>query len=182
MNGAAWLADARKRFVESKSQCDRALAQVPFEQWTHQLDPLSNSIATILLHMSGNMLSRWSDFLTSDGEKPDRDRDGEFVNPRELTREQLLDRWERGWACLFAALDGLTPDDLDRTVTIRTKPLTVHSAINRQLQHCGVHQGQIVLLAKHLVGERWSTLSVARGASKAFNAAMASGEDPHAKS
>ncbi len=182
MNGTLWLADARKRFVESKSQYDRALAQVPFERWTYQLDPFSNSIATILLHVSGNMLSRWSDFLTTDGEKPDRDRDAEFANPRELTREQLLDRWERGWACLFAALDGLTEADLDRTVTIRTKPLTVYSAINRQLQHYGVHQGQVVLLAKHLVGEKWSTLSVARGASKAFNDAMASGADPHAKS
>ena len=181
MNGALFLADVRKRYAESKEQCDGALAQVPFERWTHQLDPLSNSIATIMLHMAGNMLSRWTDFLTTDGEKPGRDRDGEFDNPSALSREQVVARWEAGWACLFAAIDGLTPDDLERTVTIRTKPLLVHAALTRQLQHYALHQGQIVLLAKHLVGERWNTLSVARGASKAFNQQMASGADPHAK-
>lgn len=179
MNGTLWLADVRKRFSDSKDQCDRALAQVPFERWTHQLGPESNSIATIMLHMAGNMLSRWTDFLTTDGEKPDRDRDAEFENPEALSREQLLARWEAGWACLFSAIDPLTDADLDRTVTIRTKPLLVSAAITRQVQHYGVHTGQIVLLAKHLVGESWSTLSVARGASKAFNQAMAGGEGEH---
>lgn len=183
MNGTLWLADVRKRYSDSKDQCDRAIAQVPFEQWTHQLGPESNSIATIMLHMSGNMLSRWTDFLTTDGEKPNRDRDGEFDNPTALTKEQVLDRWEQGWACLFAALDGLTEEDLDRTITIRTKPMLASAAVSRQLQHYGVHTGQIVLLAKHLVGPtEWKTLSVARGASKAFNEAMARGEAPHAKS
>lgn len=182
MNGMLWLADVRQRYADSKAQCDRAIAQVPFEQWTHQLGPESNSIATIMLHMAGNMLSRWTDFLTTDGEKPNRDRDGEFENPTGLTREQLLARWEEGWACLFAALDGLTEDDLDRSITIRTKPMLVSAAISRQLQHYGVHTGQIVLLAKHLVGgANWKTLSVARGASKAFNEAMARGEDPGPK-
>lgn len=182
MNGMLWLADVRKRYSDSKDQCDRAIAQVPSEQWTHQLGPESNSIATIMLHMSGNMLSRWTDFLTTDGEKPNRDRDGEFDNPTALTKEQILDRWEKGWACLFAALDGLTEEDLDRTITIRTKPMLASAAVSRQLQHYGVHTGQIVLLAKHLVGPaQWKTLSVARGASKAFNEAMARGEDPHAK-
>lgn len=178
MNGEAWLKDTRKRFSESKDQCDRALAQLMFEQWLHQLGPESNSIATIMLHMAGNMLSRWTDFLTSDGEKPDRDRDAEFDNPTTLTREALLARWESGWACLFAAIDPLTEADLDRTVTIRTRPLLVSAALTRQLQHYGVHTGQIVLLAKHLAGAQWNTLSVKRGGSRAFNQSMASVSDP----
>ncbi len=172
MNGSIYLADALQRFHESKDTCDRALAQVPFEQWQRRLDPESNSIVTLMLHMSGNMLSRWTDFLGSDGEKPDRDRDAEFEDPAAVSREALLARWEAGWACLFEALEGLRETDLDRTVTIRSKPLAVSSAINRQLAHYGYHAGQLVFLAKHLAAGPWRSLSVPRGGSAAFNAAM----------
>jgi hypothetical protein len=172
MDGNTYLADAIKRFRESQTQCDRAIAQVPFERWSHRLDPESNSIATLMLHLSGNMLSRWTDFLATDGEKPDRNRDSEFEDPDTLSREALVRRWSGGWACLFATLSALTEADLARTVTIRSQPLTVMEAINRQLTHYAHHAGQIVLLAKHLAGREWQTLSVPRHGSAAFNAAM----------
>jgi len=172
MDGDAYLADAIKRFREAQSQCDRAIAQVPFELWSRRLDPESNSIATLMLHLSGNMLSRWTDFLTTDGEKPDRDRDAEFENPATLSREALLERWSAGWACLFHALSGLSAEDLGRTVTIRSQPHTVMEAINRQLAHYALHTGQILFLAKHLAGPAWKTLSVPRHGSAAFNASM----------
>ncbi len=172
MDGTIYLSDAVKRFREAQSQCDKALAQVPFELWSQRLDPESNSLVTLMLHMSGNMLSRWTDFLDSDGEKPDRDRDAEFEDPETLSREALLERWSRGWACLFDALSGLTEKDLERTVTIRSQPLGVVEAINRQIAHYAQHAGQIVFLAKHLAGGRWKTLSVPRHGSAAFNAAL----------
>lgn len=172
MNGDLYLADALKRFREAQAQCDRALAQVPVERWTHRLDPESNSLATLMLHLSGNMLSRWTDFLTTDGEKLDRDRDAEFEDPATFDPEALRARWERGWTCLFGALEGLTAADLDRTVAIRNEPHTVLEAINRQLAHYPYHAGQLVLLAKHLAPGPWQTLSVARGGSRAHNAAM----------
>ncbi len=179
MNGDLYLADALKRFREAKFQCDRALAQVPVERWTHRLDPESNSLATLMLHLSGNMLSRWTDFLTSDGEKPDRDRDAEFEDPEAFDPAALRTRWERGWACLIGALEGLTGADLDRTVTIRHEPHTVLEAINRQLTHYPYHAGQLVFLAKHLAAGPWQTLSVARGGTRAYNAAMM-GDRPRA--
>jgi hypothetical protein len=172
MNGSAYLADVVRRFHEAQDQCDRAIAQVPFERWGQRLDPGSNSITTLMLHLSGNMLSRWTDFLTTDGEKPDRNRDAEFEDPDGLTREALLDRWWRGWECLFCALSGLTEADLDRTITIRSKPHTVVEAINRQLAHYAHHAGQVVSLAKHLAGADWKTLSVPRGGSAAFDATL----------
>jgi hypothetical protein len=171
MNGDRWLADVTQRFRELKSQCDRALAQVPFERWNDRIDPGSNSLVTLVLHLSGNMRSRWTDFLTSDGEKPDRDRDTEFEDAA-LDRGDLLARWEAGWECLFGALAGLGDADLQRTILIRAQGHTVFQAINRQLAHYAVHTGQIVLLAKHLAGPAWSTLSVPRGGSGAFNASM----------
>jgi hypothetical protein len=171
VNGALWLADVEKRFRELQSQCDRALAQVPFERWGQRLDPDANSITTLMLHLSGNMRSRWTDFLTSDGEKPDRARDTEFEDAT-LDREALLQRWQAGWDCLFGALAGLGDADLERTVLIRAQPHTVFEAIDRQLAHYAVHTGQLVLLAKHLSGPAWSTLSVSRGGSGAFNAGM----------
>ena len=161
MNGTAYLADVIERFRELQQQCDRAMAQVPYEQWSHRLDPGSNSIVTLMLHLSGNMLSRWTDFLTSDGEKPTRDRDSEFEDTA-LSREALLARWEEGWACLFRALTSITEADLDRIVTIRSKPHSVVEAINRQLTHYGAHTGQMIFLAKHLVGPAWHTLSIPR--------------------
>ena len=171
MNGSIYLADVKRRFHESKDQCDRSLAQVPFERWSFRLDPGSNSLETLILHLSGNMLSRWTDFLDSDGEKPDRDRDAEFEDAA-LPKADLLARWERGWACLFDAIEGLTEADLDRTILIRAQPLSVVSAINRQLAHYAHHAGQVVMLAKHLAGPAWHTLSVPRGGSGAFNAKM----------
>jgi hypothetical protein len=168
MNGDLWLADVTKRFLELKAQCDGALEQVPFERWNARLDPGSNSLVTLVLHVSGNMVSRWTDFLTTDGEKSYRDRDAEFEDAP-LTRDQLLARWEAGWACLFGALAGLTDADLERDVLIRAQPHKVFAAIDRQVSHYAVHTGQMVFLAKHLVGPAWKTLSIARGGSGAFN-------------
>lgn len=179
MNGTVYLADAIRRFREAQAQADGALAQVPFELWSHRLDPGSNSLTTLLLHLSGNMSSRWTDFLQSDGEKAQRDRDSEFEDPEALSQEALLERWSRGWSCLFEALAGLTDQDLERTITIRTRPLQVVEAINRQLAHYPYHVGQLVLLAKHLAGTRWQTLSVPRHGSTAFNAAMAAPSHEH---
>jgi len=173
MDGSIYLADAIRRFRETRSQCEGAFGQVPFEGWNRRLDPGCNSIVTLMLHLSGNLLSRWTDFLTSDGEKPGRDRDAEFEDPGGLGREALLDRWGRGWSCLFQTLEGLTEADLDRTVLIRAQPHSVVEAINRQLTHYAYHAGQMVFLAKHLAGASWRTLSVPRGRSAALNAAMA---------
>ncbi len=172
MDGQAYLADAIKRFKETQAQCEGALAQVPFERWGHRLDPESNSLITLVLHLSGNLRSRWTDFLTSDGEKPDRDRDSEFEDPAGLTQEALMAQWTAGWTCLFAALSGLSEADLERTVSIRNRPHTVVEAINRQLTHYAYHAGQVVFLAKHLAGPGWTTLSVARGGTRALNTAM----------
>ena len=171
VNGESWLADVTARFRELKSQCDRALAQVPIERWGYRIDPQANSIVTLMLHLSGNMRSRWTDFLSRDGEKPDRDRDAEFEDAA-LGREELLARWEAGWACLFGALEGLADADLERDVLIRAQPHKVYAAIDRQLAHYAVHTGQLVLLAKHLAGPAWATLSVPRGGSGAFNASL----------
>jgi hypothetical protein len=159
--GAAYLADARKRFEEARSQAERALAQLPYERWGERLDPGSNSLVTLMLHISGNQLSRWRDFLTADGEKPDRDRDAEFEDAS-LSHDELLARWERGWGTLFAAIDALGEDDLLRTVTIRGEPHTVVQAVNRQIAHYALHVGQMLFLAKHLAGAAWRHQSLPR--------------------
>lgn len=172
MDGQAYLSDAIKRFRETRSQCERALAQVPFERWGERLDPESNSLVTLLLHLSGNLKSRWKDFLTTDGEKPDRNRDAEFEDPGTFTQEELMARWAEGWGHLFAALESMTDADLARTVTIRGQAHSVVEAINRQLTHYAYHAGQLVFLAKHLAGPAWTTLSVPRGGTAAFNEAM----------
>ena len=171
MDGAAYLKDVTYRFSEARRLCDRALAQVPFERWGERLDPESNSLVTLILHLAGNMRSRWTDFLTSDGEKHDRNRDAEFEDAAHLSREALLERWESGWKCLFDGMASLTEDDLERVITIRAEPHTVVAAVDRQLTHAWYHTGQMVFLAKHLTGGRWQTLSVPRGGSGAFNAA-----------
>ncbi len=168
MDGDAYLADVVKRFREIRQQCEGALAQVPFERWSERLDPGSNSLVTLVLHLSGNMLSRWSGFPDADGEKAGRDRDAEFEDST-VSREELMARWERGWACLFDALAPLRDADLGRTVTIRAQPHTVVQAIQRQLAHYAQHAGQVVFLAKHLTGPAWRTLSVPRGGSAALN-------------
>ena len=170
--GETYIADVVKRFQDTKKQADRALGQVPYEKWSTRLDPGSNSLATLILHIAGNQLSRWTHFLTSDGEKPDRDRDSEFEDAS-LSREQLVARWERGWATLFDALRELREQDLTRTVRIRDEPHTVIEAINRQLGHYALHVGQILFLAKHLAGAAWQSQSIPRGASAEFNAASA---------
>ena len=145
------------------------------EQLLAALDPETNSIATIVKHMSGNMRSRWTDFLTTDGEKPSRDRDQEFVDPP-ATREALMDAWEDGWARLFAALEPLSDADLARTVTIRGEAHSVMQAINRQVAHYSLHVGQIVMLAKHFARDRWQPLSVAKNQSAEFNRQVTLGE------
>jgi len=151
------------------------MAQCPDEGLFAVLDGESNSIAIVVKHMAGNMRSRWTDFLTTDGEKPDRHRDTEFDEPP-ATRAELLAMWEAGWSCLFAALEPLSDADLSRTVTIRTEPHSVMQAINRQIAHYSYHVGQIVYLAKHFSGERWKALTVPKRESAEFNAAVASGE------
>jgi uncharacterized damage-inducible protein DinB len=170
-----YLDDMVTQFRKLEQQSERALAQVSDGQLTATLDAESNSIATLVQHMAGNLRSRWTDFLTTDGEKPDRDRDSEFevgsLDPARA-RAELLARWEEGWECLFTALGSLTAGDLMRTVTIRGEPHSVPQAIHRQLAHQAYHVGQLVLLAKHFAGPRWQTLSVPKGKSREHIAAM----------
>ena len=166
--------DATLRELRSlKRATERALAQIPDESFFGALDAESNSIAVLVKHIAGNMRSRWSDFLTTDGEKPDRHRDSEFVIAPGDTRVALMERWEQSWKILFATLESLGPADLERTVTIRTEPYTVVGAVQRSLAHYSDHIGQIILLAKHFAGEKWQTLSVPRGKSEEVNAAFA---------
>jgi hypothetical protein len=167
--GRHYLADALGEFRKYKKFAEKAIAQVPEEDWFRRLDPESNSLALVLKHISGNMRSRWTDFLTTDGEKPDRDRDSEFEQFDADTKEAVLARWEAGWRLLFDALDPLIGDDLQRTVTIRGEPHTVLQAINRQLTHYASHVGQFVFIEKHLAGPRWQTLSIPRGKSRQFD-------------
>ncbi len=151
------------------------MAQVTDEQLLSVLDEEMNSIAVIVKHMAGNMRSRWTDFLTTDGEKPDRHRDSEFEEPPQ-TREALMKMWEQGWERLFKALEPLSDADLSRTVTIRGEPHSVMQAINRQIAHYAGHIGQIVLLAKHFSHDKWESLSVARGKSVEYTGAVRAGK------
>jgi len=167
---ALYLTDIVSQFKKLKDLADRALAQVRDEDLFATLDPESNSLAMLMQHMAGNLLSRWTDFLHSDGEKPDRDRDAEFVIAPGTTREQLHGRWEEGWRCLFQALAALSEEDLTMTVLIRAEPHSVVKAIDRQLVHHGYHTGQVVFLAKHLASDHWQSLSVPRGGTRDFNA------------
>ncbi len=160
--GARYLEDVVRNLGRMKALAERGAAQVSDEQFFATLDAEANSIAIVMKHMSGNMRSRWTDFLTSDGEKPDRNRDAEFELEPGTTRARVLEWWEAGWRCVFDAVGALSADDLDRTVRIRGEPLTVLEAINRQLTHYAYHVGQIVLLAKHLRGSEWRTLSIPR--------------------
>jgi uncharacterized damage-inducible protein DinB len=158
-----------------KKLAERAMEQVTDEQLFTSLDEEANSIAIVVKHMAGNMRSRWTDFLTTDGEKAGRDRDSEFVDPP-ATREALLETWEDAWARVFQALEPLSDADLGRTVTIRGEAHSVMQAINRQASHYAYHVGQIVLLAKHFAHERWQSLSVPRNRSAEFNQRVAAGE------
>jgi hypothetical protein len=164
-----------QEFQYHKSLAERAVAQISDEQLHATLDANTNSVLLIMKHLAGNMLSRWTDFLTTDGEKPNRDRDCEFVAPA-ATRAALLADWEAGWACVFQALEPLTDADLSRTVTIRGEAHSVMQAIHRQIAHYAHHVGQIVLLAKHFAHDHWQSLSVPRNRSAEFNRRVASGE------
>jgi len=171
----SYIEDSLAVFRQYKQLGDKAIAQVTDEQLFASLDEESNSIAIIVKHLTGNMRSRWTDFLTSDGEKPTRNRDSEFVDPPK-TREALVQGWDQGWVCVFSAIEPLTDADLSRTITIRGEEHSVMQAINRQVAHYAMHLGQIILLAKHYAGAQWQTLSVARNRSSEFNRKVAAGE------
>jgi hypothetical protein len=171
----SYLKDTADLFRYYKRLGDRAMQQTPDEGLFATLDAESNSIAIIVKHLSGNMRSRWTDFLTTDGEKPDRNRDSEFEAPP-ATRIGLLDMWEAGWKLVFDSLAPLTEADLGRTIPIRGEAHSVMQAINRQLTHYAYHVGQIVYLAKHFAGPEWKSLTVPRGKSAELNAKMASGK------
>jgi hypothetical protein len=171
----SYVEDSKAIFRQYKKLAESAMAQVTEEQLTAELDPQSNSIATIVKHLAGNMSSRWTDFLTSDGEKPTRNRDSEFEEPP-ATRSEVMAVWDSGWRCLFDALDGLSDADLSRTITIRGEAHSVMQAINRQVGHYGYHCGQIVFLAKHLQSANWKCLSVPRKQSEEFNRRVLAGE------
>ena len=167
-----YLSDAIQSFRNYKKLAERAIEQVSDEEFFAAIDAESNSLGVIVKHIAGNLHSRWRDFLTTDGEKPDRNRDTEFEMIGD-TRESLMDFWERGWQTLFDSLERLTEDDFARTVNIRGEPHTVVEAINRQLTHYSYHVGQIVFLAKHLKSSGWRNLSVPRNRSADFNRHLA---------
>ena len=171
----SYVEDSIALFRFYKKMAEGAMEQVTDEQLFATLDDEMNSIAIIVKHMTGNMRSRWTDFLTSDGEKPDRNRDTEFVEPP-ATRQELLKRWNEGWDSVFHALDPLTDSDLERKVTIRGEPHSVMQAINRQIAHYAYHCGQIVFLAKHFKANEWKSLSVPRNRSAEFNRKVLAGE------
>lgn len=164
-----YLEDAISNFRGYKKLAEKAIEQTSDDEFFRALDEEANSIAVIVKHMVGNMLSRWTDFLTTDGEKPDRNRDMEFVITPETTRDEMLAQWEKGWACVFGAIESLQPEDLMKTVLIRGEAHTVVKAINRQMTHYGYHIGQIVFLAKHFKSTGWKSLSIPRNRSAEFN-------------
>jgi len=165
------LADMRTQFARLRSTAERAMAQVGDDDFAKMLDTENNSIAILVKHVSGNLRSRCTNFLTADGEKPDRDRDGEFVLQPHDTRARLLKEWAAAWDLLGGTVEALTPDDLQQTIYIRAEPHMVSQALSRHLGHLAYHVGQIVLLAKHWVGSEWQTLTIPRGQSKAFTQA-----------
>src|SRR5271167_4054662 len=171
----SYIEDSLSLFRQYKRLSERAMEQVTDEQLFAVLDDESNSIAIIVKHLSGNMRSRWTDFLTSDGEKPDRDRDSEFEAPPK-TREELLALWESGWQLAFDALAPLTDADLSRAAYIRGEAHSVMQTIHRQVAHYSYHIGQIVYLAKHFAGPDWNALTIPRRKSAEFNAKVAAGK------
>jgi hypothetical protein len=163
---AAYLTESIKCFRAYKKLGEGALAQVRDDEWSRLIDPEANSIALVVKHMAGNMRSRWTDFLTSDGEKPDRNRDQEFIQDATVNRERVvMEWWEAGWKHVFDAMESLKPEDLGSKVYIRGQEHTVLQAINRQIAHYCYHVGQIVLLAKHYRGTEWKSLSIPKGQS-----------------
>lgn len=168
-----FLDDAIKTFRDYKELADKSFEQLTDEEFFVSLDEESNSIGVIVKHMAGNMISRWTDFLTTDGEKPGRNRDMEFVLTPQTTRDELLARWEEGWRAVFNAVEPLRPEDIERKVFIRGEEHTVVKAIMRQLTHYAYHIGQIVFLAKHFRSSDWKSLSIPRNRSAEFNAYLA---------
>jgi hypothetical protein len=165
-----YIEDSLVLFRQYKKLAEKAVDQVSDEELFRVIDPEANSIAVIMRHMAGNMRSRWRDFLTSDGEKADRNRDQEFELPGDASRECVMAEWEEGWALAFAALEPLSESDLTKKVLIRGEAHSVMQAINRQVAHYAGHVGQIILLAKHYRSTEWKTLSIPRGKSAEFNA------------
>jgi hypothetical protein len=165
---AHYLEEARRQLRGHKRMGEGAMSELRDEDFFVTLDPEANSVAILVKHLAGNMRSRFTDFLTSDGEKPDRFRDREFEIGPSTTRAGVMKWWEEGWACVFTAIDELKPEDVMHTVTIRDEPHTVLQAVNRQIAHYAAHLGQIVFLAKHLRSSEWKTLTIARGKSEAF--------------
>ncbi|MBZ5662307.1 MAG: DUF1572 domain-containing protein [Acidobacteriia bacterium] len=172
---SSYVKDATDVFRVYKRLGDRAMEQAPDKALFAALDAESNSIAIIVKHVAGNLRSRWTDFLTSDGEKPDRDRDSEFEAPPK-TRAELMELWESSWKTLFDSLAGLNDADLTKTITIRGEAHSVMQAINRNITHTAYHVGQIVFLTKHLAGSKWTALTIPRGKSAQFNAKVSTGK------
>src|SRR5579859_3374569 len=168
---AHYLEEARKQFRGHKRMGEAAMAQLRDEDFFVTLDPESNSVAILVKHLAGNMRSRFTNFLTTDGEKPDRFRDREFETADLKTRADLMRVWEDGWGIVLGTIESLKPEDVMKTVTVRGEPHTVMQAINRQIAHYAQHTGQIVFLAKHLRGSEWKTLSIPRGKSEEFKVA-----------
>ena len=169
MDNGAYLADVIRGFQNYKTLGDGAMAQVPSDaDFDRMLDPDSNSIAVIVQHIAGNFRSRFRDFLTTDGEKADRDRDGEFELHRRATRDGVLRTWNEGWAVALSTLEALTPADLDKTITIRGEAFLVLEALNRSVTHTAYHVGQIVYLARHFASPNWRSLSIPKGKSAEF--------------
>jgi hypothetical protein len=169
---AEYLKDALSSFRAYKKLADKGIEQITDEEFFVTLDEEGNSIAVIMKHIAGNMLSRWTDFLTSDGEKPNRNRDMEFVIESGTKKEEVIAYWERGWQTVFGAVEPLKDEDFQRTVNIRGEAHTIVQAINRQLTHYAYHIGQIVFLAKHFRSTEWKSLSIPRNRSAEFNAKM----------
>ena len=166
-----YLEEIQRQLRGYKRMGEAAMAQLEDKDFFVALDPESNSVASLVKHIAGNARSRFTDFLTSDGEKPDRFRDQEFEVSAKTTREEVLRWWEQAWIHVFSTLDSLKPEDLQRTVTIRQEPHTVMQALNRALGHYAQHIGQIVFLAKHLRSSQWQTLSIPRGKSEDYKTA-----------
>jgi uncharacterized damage-inducible protein DinB len=167
---AVFMSAAINAFEANKRLADRAVEQVPDDKLHIAIDAHTNSIAVVMKHVAGNLTSRWTDFLTTDGEKPGRNRDAEFVESFR-SRAEILDEWERGWACLLKTLKGLKPEDLGKTVVIRGEPHSVPLALERSLGHTCYHIGQIVQIARIHAGDKWNTLTIPKGGSEQFNQA-----------
>jgi hypothetical protein len=170
-----YVKDSLAVFHLYKSQAEKSMAQISDDEFFRQIDPESNSVAIIVKHLAGNMKSRWTDFLNSDGEKPTRDRDGEFIEAG-ASRGDYMKQWHEGWQTVFDALEPLSNADLERKVMIRGEPHSVMQAINRQVAHYANHIGQIIFLCKHYKVADWQTVSVPKNKSREFNAAVAKGE------